>query len=91
MMMMMMMCRSSDAIIKATTMKTSMKTATKAINNINKSNFHVLNNYKVIISSSNSNDNFSSCRGSIWSYCHYYSAFLLRNNNSSSSIMSIRR
>ena len=85
---MMMMCRSSDAIIKATI----MKTATKAINNINKSNFHVLNNYKVIISSSNSNDNFSSCRSSIWSHCHYYSSFLLmRNNNSSSSILSIRR
>lgn len=88
---MMMICRSNNAIMKATTMKTATKALTMAISkthsiyDFKKSNFHTLHNY--IISNSSYSSNSSSSRKKY----RYYSSFLLRNNNFNSSIMSMRR
>lgn len=82
---MMMICRSNNAIMTATTMKTSTKALTMAISkthsiyDFKKSNFHTLHNY-IISNSSYSNSSYS-----------YYSSFLLRNNNFNSFKMSMTR
>jgi hypothetical protein len=84
---MMMICRNNNAIMTATTMKTSTKALTMAISkthsiyDFKKSNFHTLHNYII------SNSSYSSSRKQY----RYYSSFLLRNNNFNSSIISMTR
>jgi hypothetical protein len=82
----MMISRSNNAVMKATTMKTVTKALTLAISkthsiyDIKKSNFHTLHNYIISYSS------YSSRK-----HNRYCSLFLLRNDSFNSSIMSMRR
>jgi len=90
---MMMISRSNNAIMKATTMKTATKALTMAISKIHtiydfkKYNFHTLYNFNYIISNSSYNSNSSSSR----KHYRYYSSFLLRNNNFNRFIISMSR
>jgi len=89
----MLITRSNNAVMKATTIKTATKALTMAISkthyiyDLKKSNFHTLHNFNYIISNSSYNSNSISSR----KHYRYYSSVLLRNNNFNSSIMSMRR